>query len=164
MAQYSLTAEEGGIPKLISAQTFLSMLGAEATDSLARSFEPLFFFGVHVFNGNQPFLIFKTLSYENTFAGMLAWESTLQKELSPVFGAALTRADLQPIATSTETILPSASFEDKVLRNKDARVFRGRGGEIVLLYSFVDHATLVITTNEYTFAEIISRLGAARLP
>lgn len=164
MEQYYLTIEEEDAPKLVSAQAFLSQLGTEAPDFLARTFEPLFFFGVHVFNGNQPFLIFKTVSYENAFAGMLAWESTLQKDLSPVFGAALTRADLQPLATSTEAILPSASFEDKVLRNKDTRVFRNRGGEIVLLYSFVDHNTLVITTNEYTFAEVISRLGAARLP
>ena len=164
LEQYYLTRVVAEEPQLLSAQEFLFAVGAEVPESLPRSLEQPFFFGVHIFNGNQPLLIFKTNSYENAFAGMLSWEGTLQRDLAPAFGTALGAADLEQTGTTTASITPRASFRDMVIRNKDARVLRNRTGQVVLLYSFIDRSTLLITTNEYTLNEAVSRLQAARLP
>ena len=162
--QFYPTSLSGDVAHLLTTQEFLSALKTGAPDSLARSLSPQFLFGVHVFNGNQPLLVFKTLSYDNTFSAMLRWEESMQRDLAPAFGTALETLDRGTIATSTDAILSATAFEDAVIRNKDARVLRSRNGSIVLLYSFVDHETLVITTNEYTLAEVVSRMQSARLP
>ena len=41
--------------------------------------------GVYSWNGNQPFIILKTDSYENAFAGMLSWEKNIAGDLSALF-------------------------------------------------------------------------------
>lgn len=48
-------------------------------------------------------------------------------------------------------------FVDRIVENHDARVVQDTNGDILLLWTFLDRQTLVITTNEYTLREIISR-------
>jgi hypothetical protein len=45
-----------------------------------------------------------------------------------------------------------------VVKNKDTRILRDSHGNTVLLYSFINKETLIITTNEATFNEIYDRL------
>jgi hypothetical protein len=49
-------------------------------------------------------------------------------------------------------------FKDGVIDNKDVRAFTEPDGTILVLYSFVDNNTIVITTDENALAEIINRL------
>ena len=49
-------------------------------------------------------------------------------------------------------------FQDKIVRNKDVREFIATTGTTVFLYSFIDNNHTVITTNEATLAEILTRL------
>lgn len=147
-----LIPEEGGVS--LSAGEFLSWIGARAPARLLRTLGPAFMLGVHAFNGNQPFLIFTTDSYEQAFAGMIAWEESMSADLAPLFGP--------PIALTSGTATPAAVFESRVLRNRDVRVLP-RGGGIGLLYAFPDRRTILITTNENTFAEAVTRLATARL-
>lgn len=156
--------------KTLSASEFLTLLGVTPQASFVRSLKKEFLFGFHGFSGNQPFLILKTDSFENAFAGMLEWEKRIPNELAGIF--------LQQESTSTTTPLHSAlkgvtttsvppfiesSFKDTALLNKDSRVLRDENGKIILLYSFVTQDTLLITTNETTFAEIMKRLSTATL-
>jgi hypothetical protein len=67
------------------------------------------------------------------------------------------------IATSTEYAMPSnntrrGSFEDRIIKNKDVRVFRTQDGSVAFVYSFVDSTHLVITGTESTLSELITRL------
>ena len=50
------------------------------------------------------------------------------------------------------------SFKDGVIDNKDVRAFTEPDGTMLVLYSFVDNNTIVITTDENALAEIINRL------
>ena len=115
--------------------------------TLLRSIDDMFIFGAYSFRGNNPFLIFNTNTYESAFSGMLQWEQTIAQDIIPLFG-------------SHES--GNATFKDVVIRNRDARVLENDAGDLVLLYSFLDKKTLVITTNEATFGELLRRFLTPR--
>jgi UDP-N-acetylglucosamine transferase subunit ALG13 len=50
---------------------------------------------------------------------------------------------------------------DKIVENHDARVIQNNTGDVSLLWTFIDRNTLIITTNDATLREIISRLQTA---
>src|SRR3989344_195265 len=78
-------------------------------------------------------------------------------------------ASTTPISTSTPAAIPSAtpfvqgSFVDQVVANRDARVVLGPEGDILLLWVFLDRSTILITTNDATLREVISRLSQASI-
>lgn len=153
---------ELGAPSLISA------LAPNAPAEFLRTLEPTYLLGVHSFDSNQAFLVLGVDSYETAYAAMLRFEYTLAEDLSPLFtrtpsphigaGAASTTA----AATSTGPVIRT-NFADKIVENHDARVLQNSQGDILLLWTFLDRNTLVITTNEYTLREIISRRNTASL-
>lgn len=157
LATTSLAKDD--VPPPISSQTLLSVIAPGIPEELTRTISPSeYLLGTHVFDGNQEFLILRVESYEQAFSGMLEWERTMQQELTPLF----TRTPRPRIATegasSTQTVsLLTTPFRDKVVANHDARVILNESGDILLLWSFIDRNTLVITTNNNTLSEIISR-------
>jgi hypothetical protein len=157
----STTVEKGKLPDPISAQTLLATLAPNIGDSLLRTIDPNYYLlGVHVFDGNQEFLVLKVDSYEQAFSGMLDWERTMATELSPLFSRTprpRTPEELNAISTSTPTTTIPTSFRDKIVANHDARAVINDQGDVLLLWAFIDRNTLVITTNESTLSEIISR-------
>lgn len=134
----------------LTAEEFLRSIDARAPQKLLRSLGENFMFGVHAFDGNQPFLVFTTNAYDLAFAGMLAWEENLAADLSPLFG---------PDAPGGA---PEEGFRDVVYKNKDLRVLP-RESKNKLQYSFVTPEMLIIATNEHTIAEILTRLSARRV-
>jgi hypothetical protein len=116
-----------------------------------------------VYNDNQPFLIVRVDSYEAAYAAMLAWEPTMQADLSPLFDYTPTvHIPEQGIATTTTpTQFIQTGFVDKIVENHDARVIQNSTGDVSLLWTFIDRNTLIITTNDATLREIISRLQTA---
>jgi|TARA_Y100000310_G_scaffold344730_1_gene459111 hypothetical protein len=151
---YLTKKHEAGI-ELVQTQELFNLLNTNIPSPLLRSLEPEFMIGTHVFDGNQPFVILKTRFYENAFAGMLAWEDILQEDLEPLFG----NASRFTISTATR----SFGFVDRVVRNNDVRTLSNEAGEVVLLYAFPDQKTIIITTNENTFAEILTRMKTSRI-
>ena len=139
--QSSNTLEE------IDPQTLLQLLAPDVPQELLLALNPQYLLGVHVYDGNQPFFMFDVNSYEQAYAGMLAWEPTMETDLSPLF------------INMPEQ--PPAGFVDQIVDNDDARVIEDQSGNIVLLWTFINRDTLVITTNEATLREIISRLQNA---
>lgn len=131
-----------------TAEEFLRRIDARAPQKLLRSLGENFMFGVHAFDGNQPFLVFTTNAYDLAFAGMLEWEETLAADLSPLFGSSSAGEE--------------ASFLDVVYKNKDLRVL-ARETKNKVQYSFVTPEMLIIATNEHTIAEILTRLSARRV-
>jgi len=139
---------------LIAGGDFLKLLSPSAPDALVRSINPSFVFGIHQYRNTESFLIYKVDSYQSAFAALLTWEPTMPYELGESF---LSRAEVNSLRSS------GAVFKDKVVENLDSRVIADPGtGDTVLMYSFVDKNTLVITTSEYTFREIIKRLSEAQ--
>ncbi|OHA18405.1 MAG: hypothetical protein A2836_03125 [Candidatus Taylorbacteria bacterium RIFCSPHIGHO2_01_FULL_45_63] len=153
--------------KVLTTEEFFDLLSLTAPSSLARALEPTFVFGFHGYaGGNQPFFIFKTTSYQNAFADMLLWERNLPKDFGRLFDtSALPTAGTNLSTNTTLLTLPPEPpvFKDTVLRNKDTRVLRDQNGAITFLYSFPDQNTLILTTNEGTFKELLERLRTAAL-
>jgi hypothetical protein len=150
---------------VLSAQDFFTLIAPNIPATLARTLQPDYLLGVHVYNGNQAFIIANVYSYEEAYSGMLAWEPFLQQDLAPLFLFSPTpRIPEQGIATtsvdSTQQFTKTG-FVDKIVENHDARVLQTQFGDIYLLWTFLDRNTLVITTNDATLREIISRLKEA---
>src|SRR3989344_966062 len=95
--------------RLISTSEFLNMMESQAPGNLIRAFDPLFMFGAF---GENVFFIIKLTSFENAFAGMLAWEKSLSRDIGPLFATAklLRNVPIEP------------NFTDIIDRNKDIRI------------------------------------------
>jgi hypothetical protein len=118
-------------------------------DHFARILNEQFMLGnFSLANGDHRFLILKPKFFEQAFNGMLNWEGTMPESLVPLLGAATPRAARE------------ASFTDRIFRNKDVRLLKNTAGETILLYSFLDPDTIVITKDEETFVELFKRFVA----
>lgn len=172
-------------PQQLTAQELLGTLSNNIPENFLRSLTGQYLLGIHSFDENQAFLLLQVDSYETAYAGMLAWERTMRQDLSPLFTrnpspkveaqpqlpattASTTASSTNQTATSTAaTTLPSVSviiptsFVDKVVENRDARVIVNQEGDILLLWTFLGRNIVLITTNEYTLREIISRMQNA---
>jgi len=72
-------------PTALDTKLFIGLLAPTMPRELSRTLLPTLLVGVHSFDRNQPFIILKTDSYEQAFSGMLAWESTMLQDLTPLF-------------------------------------------------------------------------------
>ena len=133
----------------LSTGEFLKILESRAPGSLVRAFDPLFMFGGF---GESAFLIIKLSSFENAFAGMLAWEKNLSQDIGPLFVTA-------PLL---KNILLDSVFRDLTDRNKDIREILVED-QPILLYSFFDNNMLVITDHIETLRTLIDRLTREKL-
>ena len=134
---------------LFPTDEFLAALESRAPSSLVRAFDPLFMFGA---SGKSVFLIIKLASFENAFAGMLAWEKNMSQDVGPLFATAALLKDIPQ----------GAVFTDLIDKNKDVRVL-ALGKEPVLLYSFFDNNMLIITDNIETLRTLVDRLTREKL-
>lgn len=135
---------------------FLASIGAKPPDQLSRSLGSNFFFGLHTIDKNAPLLVIPVVSYDNAFAGMLAWETSMNAELAPLYLAV-------PALIAGQSGIPERrTFQDEVMRNYDVRALRDDSGAIVLYYAFPTRNLLVIAESPYTFTELLARLQAQR--
>ncbi len=144
----------------ITSQDLLSNLKATPPDEFVRTLEPQYMFGIHSFNGNNPFIILKTNYYQSAFAGMLTWEATMANDLDEVFSRdsqTTTAPQSTPLSTA-DILIKQKPFVDTVIKNKDVRVLTNQYGRITLLYTFIDNQTILIATNEFTLSEVLDRL------
>jgi hypothetical protein len=128
----------------LTALEFITLAGLKTPDLIKRALQPSFMIGTYSLDKNLPFLILKTSAFENTYAGMLEWEKDLLGDFEVLFR-------LAP--------LTGVKFEDKVIINKDVRLIRDADQKIVLLYSLADKETVIITTSDLAFREIVNRLN-----
>lgn len=105
----------------------------------------------------SPFFILSVASFGDTFAGMLAWETTMPRDLNSLFPPYLSAT-----ATSTAATTTPAAFRDEVIANHDARVYRDTASRSVLLYGYWNQTTLVIARDPAAFIEILGRLATSR--
>jgi len=144
------------LERAATLQEFLEAIDADATPELIRALGSDFFFGLHTVDENAPIFITTVLSYERAFAGMLAWEKTLNTDLVPIFTAVPTTK------MGANGLLEERRFEDIVMRNYDVRALTDDTGTIQLYYSFPTRELLIIAESPYSFAEILARLRAER--
>jgi hypothetical protein len=158
----STTTLNGDSVTPLSAQQFLTLIAPHVPPDLARTVAG-YLLGVHVYDGNEAFIIARVDSYQTGYSGMLSWESFLKQDLSPLFDYTPTvHIPEENVASTTPAQqFTQTGFVDRIVENHDARVLQNNFGDIYLLWTFLDRNTIVITTNQATLREIISRLKVA---
>ena len=139
----------------VSAGRFAALFSNTIPTWLVRSFKPEYMVGMYSNNNVwQPFMIFKLASYDNAYSGMLKWEETMQSDFS---GFIIPSADT---SSSTPFINPviKTGFRDVIIKNKDIRALQDGSGRRLILYSFTDKETLVITTSQAALEAIFAKL------
>ncbi len=144
----SVSSTDGPREIPITTKELLSAFSDSIPDQLTRTLTDSFFFGLHSFRTVSPVLIIQNQFYDGAFLGMLRWEPFMLHDIAPLF---LIKPDTGQM-----------TFTDGIIKNIDARILRNAGGNTLLLYSFVDRKTIVITTSAETFEEVITRLQAPR--
>ncbi len=147
---------EGEVTRIATLQEFFSALGARPPEELVRALAPDYFFGLHTVDKNAPLLVIPVLSYDRAFAGMLAWEDSINAELAPVF------VRVPDLTVGDDGLVQTRAFSDVVMRNYDVRALTDDSGAIALYYSFPTRNILIIAESPYTFTELLSRLQAQR--
>ncbi len=131
--------------KIVSISDLLSAMAPNMSPSLSRSFGKEYMVGIFSFDENVPFIILTVDDYSLSYPGMLKWEETMESDLGELFNINL--------STSSPKL-----FIDEVIKNRDIRSLKDSSGNSVLLYSFVDRKTLVITKNENSLSAIVGKL------
>lgn len=142
MKEFILT--ENGTP--LSAESILLRFGAPAT--LARNANSVIV-GIHAFDRNQPFILVSVAAYDRAFEGMLTWEDTIGNDLGSFFAPSKTAKAL--VSGSA----PFLKFSDRVYQNID---IRESSADWKIIYAFPRRDLLLITTNESTLREVVTRL------
>jgi len=150
------TPESAETERPLILEEFLRALGTRASPDLLRALSSEFFFGIHTVDENAPIFVIPVLSYERAFAGMLAWEQTMNADLAPAF------TTVPDQVLGVNGLPEKRRFEDVVMRNYDVRALKNDAGTIELYYSFPTQHLLIIGESVYSFTEILSRLRAER--
>ncbi len=135
----------GGNDKSADSPLLLSLLAPNMPPSLVRSFENEYMLGVYSFDTNEPFIILRTNDFALSYSGMLKWEKDIPKDLSILF------------STPQNASSTSGAFVDEAIRNKDIRTLKDSSNKSLILYSFIDKKTLIITKNENLFNAILGK-------
>lgn len=145
-----LLIQEMNSPTPISATTFVQTNGIDFTPQFIRSLNPVFALGIHTLDGNSPFLIFKSDSYDTSYIGMLSAEKTLYGDMTPLFE--LPEYDISGILYAT------SAFEDSVIANSDVRGIKNTAGEFVFFYSITSEGFIIMTTSPETYTTVMNAL------
>lgn len=132
-----------------------SFLGVTPPGTINRSLKPEFFFGaLSQEESTDYFIIMGVDDFGVAFAGMLDWESNLEKDLSFITNKQPeVMTDLDDVDTSV------ALWKDVIIRNKDTRALMSANRAIVA-YTFLDKNTILITNSLDSIGEISSIFAA----
>lgn len=153
-----------GVPQ--PGGVLIRALKLSAPDILLRNIDDSSTVGfIRAGSESRPFMILKVSSYERTFAGMLAWESTMGTSLAafyPSYTDIPQQAASSTASTSPQILLAaSPAFVDAVVSNYDVRVLRDSYGRSIMLYGYRGKDTLIIARDEAAFTALATRLSAA---
>lgn len=143
-----LDAEQKPTTQKITSEVLARLIGPNMPSALVRSFDSDYMFGIKNPQAPKPFILFKTSSYQLTFANMLRWETKMVIDLVPVL--------------NLDQNMIGKPFVDKVVLNKDVRAVTATDGTITFLYGFLDNQTLIIATDSQTFQDVNARYVSSR--
>jgi len=167
-----ISAQSGDATQKINTEGWFAALGTRAPQQLVRALGDDYTFGFYSTNPHDTFAIFEVKSFDNAFAAMLTWEGFIEDDIVKLFerkyptdpaAATTTTATSTKTASSSSSVFTANNFIDRVYFNKDTRVLLDEKGRVRLLYSFIDPNTLVISSSETTFKEIIDRLTSGKI-
>lgn len=156
---YATTTDKGTVEVPATGGELFAALQLPAPDILLRNVADESTVGAVRAGGEErPFFLLRVDSYERTYAGMLAWEPTMERDLTVFYPAYPSEATTTPATEDPFRV----SFVDDIVDNHDVRVLRDGEGKTLMLYGYRDKDTLVIARNEAAFSELLNRLAATR--
>lgn len=166
----------GSTTKRVSGSQFLNIAEFAMTDTLKRSLTDKWMVGVYSSINEQgrniPFIIMTTDFFQNAYSGMLKWEPTMPEELADLFmyrekGNQINMSNTEESSSTTEPVDNKSIhlfynikgvFRDRVKSNRDVREFISQKDELLMLYTFLDKDTLLITTSEEVIPALLERI------
>ncbi|MDD5318483.1 MAG: hypothetical protein PHF79_01505 [Candidatus Pacebacteria bacterium] len=145
------TETQGTTTSIASSADFLNILKARVTPEFLRSLNPDFYYGIYSYKPVGNFIILKIDSYENAYAGMLAWENSMDTDIGRLFDH-----------TNNPTA-PNKLFTDKIILNLDARALTDSQGIVHYFYTFIDRSTLIIASDQETLKEVLARMTSTQI-
>lgn len=138
-----------------TSSDFFSDIGITIPPEMGLSLDGTYTLGFVVSDPDHPFIVLGISSFENAFAGMLAWEKTMRND----FGQFIT------IDHPTETVVPTSQemWSDTTIVNQDVREILDASSSPLLLYTFVGTTKLVITTDASIMSAIVEKLNTTNV-
>ena len=147
----------------VSATQLINSLGWGMDDTLKRSVTSNWMLGIYSSpetNEDFPFIVLKNDFFQNAFAGMFKWESSMPDDLVDLLG--YKNKALGEEAMSTTSVATyfniRGTFEDRIIRNRDIREFISERGELLFLYTFLSKDLILITTSEAVIPALLDRI------
>ena len=137
------TQKEGEGFRIATAPEFLTFIGSNMNQKTKRALAEIIMIGSVQAPEAEPFIMVRSYNFDSLFAGFLAWEQYMYADLAPLFGT-------DPI--------PNPQFKDAVRGNASTRILYDSEGKEIMLYSFVNQNTVVITSSGEALAKIIEEL------
>lgn len=128
---------------ILTTAQYFELLQPHVDSRFTRALEDTIMLGSVDTGKKEPFVILKSNAFDTAFAGMLAWEATMQADLAPLFGTPVTVGGL---------------FTDALAQNRSIRILRDAGGNEVIIYAFVSRDTIIITSSTAALSAIVSRI------
>lgn len=97
--------------------------------------------------GNELLLLLKARSFSAAFAGMLAWENNLLKDLTSILSQSVTLDQKNNI------------FQDRVIANHDVRVLENKNDEPIIIYTIFNRQILIIAQSTEAIKSTIKQLS-----
>lgn len=151
----------GANAERVTGSGFISKLNTNMPDVINRSLTDRWMFGSYTEETGQrtSFLALTTDFFQNVFAGMLMWEDAMPDDLALVLDYKdRARKDELGADPVTSYFSIKGEWSDKVIKNRDVREFKNKNGELLLLYSFINKETLIVTSTESSFIALIDRI------
>lgn len=134
----------------ISAETIMTTLSWRIPNDFARSLSDKYMIGVYSFDTNAMFIILKTSDYGAAYSGMLRWEKDMIKDIGRLF------------SIPQNLMGDEAKFIDEEFKNKDLRVLKDSNNKSVLLYTFIDRGTIIITVDENVLSALLGKYAISQ--
>jgi len=132
----------------VTTGVLLSTLGTKSPPKdLLRSLNDSVTYGILTSGDLAGYLKLESRSYPETFAGMLAWESHMAKDLIPALDPKIKQSDI--------AALNEGGFKDEQIAETPARVLSDPIGRSMLAYAFLDQQTLLIASGRETLRMLI---------
>ena len=145
----TLSQNINGVKEKVSVKNLFSLLNFSASPSLVRALSDSYMIGTYTTDKPHLFIILQVQDYNYAYAGMLDWESSLANNVMPLFQLDTNENKLQ---------LNNRKWSDLIVENKDTRALLNENGKTILYYLFNNKDNLIITDDESTVKEIISKL------
>lgn len=161
IAEFIPTIENGTTTSRITSSQFIMRMKFDMLDVLKRSLLDKWMIGSYAIDDQKlPFIVLTTDFFQNAFAGMLKWESSMPDDLAKILN--YYEKAHENDTTSTTSISSffniQGKYSDKIIRNRDVREFTNSRGETLFLYSFISKDTIIIATSEVTLDALIDRI------